>query len=156
MLSRIVVIRHAKPFSEGYADETLRPISQEGRIIQLSIAEHLKKLNIIPTQIISSPLIRAEQTARVLSEVFDDTPIVINNALSYEFDENALLSLIPPPSENKTIFFIGHAPTLPDFVNKLVGEDVLLHGLKTSGAVVIDFRKEVAFGKGHFAGYYHS
>ncbi|MEC7839608.1 MAG: hypothetical protein VX777_06180 [Chlamydiota bacterium] len=155
MLTRLIAIRHAKPFSEGFADEILRPISKQGRSIQISITEKLKSLGFVPDQIFSSPILRAEQTAHVISEIFDDTPVTVNEALGYNFNQSDLLSLIPSPSENKTIFFVGHAPTLADFVNKLVGSEALPEGLKQSGAAVVDFRLDVEYGAATFSGYYH-
>ncbi len=154
MTTRIVAIRHGKPLEEGFADEILRTLSDEGRSTQRSITEELKNLGIVPDALYSSPLIRAKQTAEVVDEVYGGVGITECAGLGYEFDYEEILGLIPPAEENKTVFFVGHAPTLAEFVNDLVGERVLPLGLSKSGAAVVDFPGEVSLGKGQFFGYF--
>lgn len=154
MLLRVVAIRHAKPKSEGFADEKLRTLSEEGISMQRIVTQHLEALGIRPDIIFSSPLIRAMQTAQIISEHFNDTPIVTIDALGYDFDSEKILDVLPEISKNKTAFLVGHTPTLGDMVNDLVGEVVLPAGLSKSGAAVIDFRATPEFGNGEFSGYY--
>ncbi len=154
MLLRIVAIRHAKPKSEGYADETLRPLSEEGISIQNKMTQHLKGLAIAPHIIYSSPLIRARETAQIISSHFDDLPVISIDALGYDFDSEQILSKMPEPVENKTVFLVGHTPTLGEFVNRLVGEIVIPTGLSKSGAAIVDFRSTPTPGTGEFVGYY--
>jgi phosphohistidine phosphatase len=154
MLLRVVAVRHAKPQSEGYADETLRPLSEEGISIQNRVTQHLKELDITPNIILSSPLIRAQETAHIISGYFDNVPIITVNALGYDFDSNLILSHFPHPKENQTVYLVGHTPTLGDFVNRLVGEIVIPTGLSKSSAAIVDFREAPKFGSGEFVGYY--
>lgn len=154
MLLRIVVVRHAKPYSEGYADETLRSLSPEGVFLQEKMTLHLKALGIIPDIIFSSPIVRAQETAYLIRQIFGDVEVVTLDALGYDFDEEEILSHLPDPSENQTVYLVGHAPTLEGFASRLVGESILPRGLPTSGALIVDFREPPAFGMGEYAGYY--
>ena len=144
---RLIAVRHGKPDSEGYADETLRPLSDEGRDAQRNVTEILKEENLIPNQIFTSPLLRAWETAEVIQEVLG-SPIEEEQALGYDFDETRLISLIPPAELDQVIMMVGHEPTLAQFVNKLVGEEVLPQGLSKSAAAVVVFNDEVDFGEG--------
>lgn len=154
MLLRVVAIRHAKPQIEGFADEAFRRLSQEGIGVQHKMSQYLKGRAIVPSLIYASPLVRARETAEIISSHFDNVPIISLDALGYDFDSKIILSLLPDPIENKTIYLVGHNPTLGEFVNQLVGEIVLPTGLSKSSAAVVDFRAAPVFGAGVFTGYY--
>ena len=153
MVSRVVCIRHGKPISEGYADDTLRPLSDEGKEIQRKVIQRLKDDGVTPNFVLTSPLLRAQQTAQIVTDVFS---IYFENepALGTEFDAEKLLERIPRPEQNLTLFIVGHEPTLGKFVNDLVGETVLPDGLSKSSAAVIEFEEEIGFGKGKLIHYY--
>lgn len=149
MVTTIVAIRHAKPVSEGYAEDHLRPISEEGKEAQKKLAAHLQEAGIIPNTIWTSPLLRAQQSAEILSEIFA-VPYREEPALGNSFDRERILEKIPLPELNQTLFLVGHAPTLPEFVNDLVGEDALPEGLSKSAAAVVTFTDQIEFGHGYF------
>ncbi len=153
MTTRLIAIRHGKPKSDGYAEDALRPLSEEGEAIQRRVTEELKGHGLKPTMILTSPLLRALQTAEVISEIFK-IPVYEDPALGVEFDGDALLDSLPAPEFNETVVLVGHAPTLAQFVEKLVGAEVLPHGLAKSSAAVIDFHDEIGIGKAKFVGYY--
>jgi phosphohistidine phosphatase len=153
MVTRLVAIRHAKPSGDGYSEDSIRPLSEEGVVIQLRVAQLLKEEGISPSKILTSPLIRAQQTAKIISTVFN-VPFESERALGNDFNEKTLLKRIPAPEKNQTIFLVGHTPTLGDLVNKLVGKIVLPHGLSKSSAAVLDFKESVGLGFATFVKYY--
>ena len=61
MVTRFVAIRHGKPDNEGYADELLRPLSKEGKVVQRLVAAQLEEEGLIPTAIFSSPILNCWQ-----------------------------------------------------------------------------------------------
>lgn len=143
-----VAIRHAAPESEGYADETLRPLSGEGRRKQHLITGKLQDLEITPAMIFSSPILRARQTADLLSEKFG-APVEETDALGYIFNGKELLELLSSASDGTVFYFVGHAPHLGEFVNQLTGKSSLPEGLSKSAAAVIRFEEAVVEGKGN-------
>lgn len=156
MLTRVVAIRHAKPKSEGYADEILRPLSEEGKLIQNTMTEHLISLGIKPDIIYTSPILRALETALLIAEKFEHkVPLKVINELGYNFNKDFLLNLIPHPSLNQTLYLIGHSPTLANFIDQLTEEESLIEGLNTSSAAIVDFRDEIKYKKGNFIAVYH-
>jgi len=42
MTKTIVAIRHAKPNSNGYSEDALRALSEEGKVIQKKVTEEMK------------------------------------------------------------------------------------------------------------------
>jgi len=151
MTTTLVVLRHAKPVSgEGYADSDLRPLSDEGRNKQRKMAEFLKSEDIIADKIFTSPLLRAVQTAEIVAEVFSmefEKELVLGN----RFNVGRLMAKI---ELDKTTFFVGHIPTLENFVRDLVGEDVLPDGLSKSAAVILEFPNVIEMGKARFVAYH--
>lgn len=151
MPTTLVAVRHGKPVTEGYFDPDLYPLSKEGKIKQKEIVKRLKKDDVVADVIYSSPLLRAVQTAEIIAEAYD---LEVNEIKALnEFDEDELLQLLFL-HKNKTVFFIGHAPTLAYFVNKLVGEDVLEEGLERSSAAILEFEYDIDYGKAKFIKYY--
>lgn len=150
MSSRAIFIRHAKPLSSGFADDSERPLSNEGKATQRLSAQKLKELGVSPKHILTSPLLRAIETAEIIAEELGGCPIVKESALGEDFNADELLKKIPGPSSEETLIFVGHAPTLAAFIHQLVGKAVLQGGLSKSAAVIVDFEEEPAFGSGLF------
>lgn len=145
-MTQLIVIRHGAQVHAGYGDDALKVLSEEGRITQRKVAMKLKEEGVTPTLILTSPLIRAVQSAEILGEVLE-APVEEEAALGAEFDEEALLNRLPPPEKGETLIMVGHMPTLADFVERLVGERVLPHGIGKSGVVKLLFPKEIGWGK---------
>jgi phosphohistidine phosphatase len=149
MSRRIVALRHGKPLSEGYAEDGLRPLSDEGREITARTLFSLKERGYIPTQILSSPLLRALQTAEVVADAFD-LSVDVELGLGPDFDREQLLATIASMDDGGVLYLVGHAPTLADFVTELVGEQVLPAGLGKSCAATAMFNEEVTWGTAQF------
>ena len=152
MSTTIIAIRHAKPKSEGYADERLRPLHDEGIATQRAMAQLIADKGYSPNSIYSSPILRAVQTAEILAEKFS-LSVNQTEALGYGLDRAALLSLIPPPDKNQALVLVGHAPNLAEFINDLVGDIVLPEGLSKSGAAILSFNEQPGIGKATFVEY---
>lgn len=151
MGSKIVAIRHAKPQLDGFFEDALRPLCEEGRKIHKEMTERLKQEGIVPEKILASPLLRAQQTAQIMADAFG-IQVEEEQALGYAFDAQALIQ--QASSLEGTLFLVGHAPTLGDFVNALVGQRVLPQGLCKSGAALVAFEQGIELGKGTFCHYY--
>ena len=88
---KIYLIRHSNaidPGTPGYEDDSLRPLTEKGHDKMKTIASALKELDVQPDLIVSSPYIRARQTAEILAKVlkykqelvFSDTLVPMGNA----------------------------------------------------------------------------
>lgn len=62
---RLVIVRHAEAAS-GQPDE-LRPLTAEGRAQARALGERLRAAGVEPEAVVSSPLLRARETARALA-----------------------------------------------------------------------------------------
>jgi phosphohistidine phosphatase SixA len=114
---RLILVRHAKAAS-GEPDE-LRPLTPEGQEAAQALGVELGALQ--PDAVISSPLVRARETAE---------PIAAAAGVEAEIDKRlspgASLSNIRAivHGRGKTVIVVGHQPDLSTIVYDLTGADV--------------------------------
>lgn len=153
MRVRLVAFRHAKPLTASFADDSLYPLSLEGIEAQKRLLEKIAAAGICVDQLYSSSLLRARQTAELISNTFG-VPLVIERALGSSFNGATLLELLR--KGGSSVGMVGHAPTLANWVNELVGGNALPLGLSNSSAAVIDFVDEVDYGQGELVAFYRA
>ena len=147
-MTTLILIRHAKPADpHEYANDRERPLVPEGEAVQRGMAERLRATGYVPDQIFASPALRARQTADILAEVLGGTVSELE-ALGSRFDADAVVAAV---GEGTTLL-VGHAPTMPQLVNLLVGETAL-SGMAKSSAAIITFDGTPAFGAGTLVDY---
>lgn len=146
MSNFVLAARHAKPQKTSYEEDP--PLSSEGVLIEEKVAKLLMQENIAIDVIYTSPLLRARQSAEIITK-FIPAPIFVESALGDAFDKHVLLELILQSQEKPmTTCFMGHAPTMAEFVNDLTGGNSLPNGLDKSSIALLEFPGEVAFQKG--------
>lgn len=149
----LFIIRHAKPQGFSEAPDGERRLVPEGVATHRQICGILRDKGYSLDLILSSPLIRARQTAEITAE-FLPAPIQIFDSLGVGFDASALLQATKD-SGAESIAWVGHEPSLGEMVNNLVGERILLAGLAKSGVAIIEFQGPVTYGQGSLLGYLH-
>lgn len=147
MPTRIVAVRHGK-VEETTLFSKEQKLSKEGKNDITSLASLLKNEGYIPPILYTSPKYRAIQTAEILANILGGN-IFAENALSDPFDKNKILEILESTKEKaEVIFLIGHAPTLAEFIEELVGENILPTGLPKGGAAVVVFEDIIMWGEG--------
>ncbi len=114
---RLILVRHAKAAS-GEPD-ALRPLTDEGVEVARALGAELGALR--PDAVVSSPLLRARQTATPIAEV-----------AGVELDLEPRLSPGATPEDIRTIaegrgelvVIVGHQPDLSTAVYALTGADI--------------------------------
>ncbi len=154
MATTLILIRHGQPQTGEGTNRTDPPLSTDGETKQRKVAQFLDSKGYKPDLIFCSPLQRAIQSAEILAKV-SPAPVQQEEALGGNFDQDILLEKLPPPSHDRTVYFVGHDPTLSLFAHNLVGEKVLPTGLSKSGSIVIVFDDVVALGKGRMVEKFH-
>ena len=138
-MKEITLLRHAKSsWEHEILDDFDRPLNDRGlreaNIIAQALARKIKR----PEKIITSPAIRAYQTAQFCREAWEmgwsDFRI---RAPIYEASESTLLHLAEKASEKADrLLFVGHNPGFSLLFDLLTGKGF---ELKTANAVVIRF-----------------
>lgn len=137
---QLILMRHAiaEPRSDDYPDDRLRPLNKEGKRKHRLVSEGMRQMGIDFDEIVSSPLVRARQTADITAQVYGwKDPIVENDALGTGFSFAALSKLLESYDASATVLCVGHEPDLSTFSARL------LHG---SGEVEIAFKKSGVMG----------
>lgn len=147
----IYLVRHGiafEPGEPGYEDDAQRPLTDKGRDKINKIAHVLKRLNVKPDVILSSPYLRARQTAEILAKGLKYKKDKI------EFSEKLLSANKPGPIISEIIekyiveelVIVGHEPCLGLLISALTaGDSGLAINVKYGGVCCLsadDFRIE--------------
>jgi phosphohistidine phosphatase len=110
----LLIIRHAIALERDrrrWADDGARPLSPAGIDRSRKAAAGLKELCKVPDRLLTSPLIRARQTAKILTEVAGWPPAEVAPELAPGEAAAAVLALlVKDPS--RRIALVGHQPDL--------------------------------------------
>ena len=113
---RIYLIRHSNAVevgSEGYEDDSQRPLTEKGCEKMESIASALKRLGVQPDLIVSSPYVRARQTAELLAQGLKyKGKIELNEALIPFGEANTIIGEINEKYTVGELIIVGHEPSL--------------------------------------------
>jgi phosphohistidine phosphatase len=102
---RLLLIRHAKALP-GTPDE-LRPLSAEGRAAARALGARLAEQGVRPSAILTSPLLRARETAEALAAALD-CPAEPSEALAPGATAAGMRSAVEGRGE--TVIAVGHQP----------------------------------------------
>ena len=121
----LLIIRHAIAFERDrrrWSDDDMRPLSPAGIKRSRQAAAGLKELCKVPERVLTSPLIRARQTAEILTEVAGWPPAELAPELAPGNGAAAVLTLLGK-NRSKRIVVIGHQPDLSALLAACLLED---------------------------------
>jgi phosphohistidine phosphatase len=119
---KLIIVRHAEAV-ERSADirEEGRYLTPEGRLSFRKTAEIMKDKGINPDLILTSPLLRAVQTADILAETISyNGPLIATDDLAPGFDIEELRQLLKTFKDAREIVLVGHEPDLGGIVASLL------------------------------------
>ena len=143
MKKTLIIVRHGKS-SWAYPDleDFYRPLKPRGINDAFSIGEALLERDIFPDLILSSPAIRAMNTAIIIARKLD-FPLqrIRANEGIYDASTYDLLKLISNVEDAvETLMIFGHNPSFTSLINQL--QDELLYNLPTCGVFAIRLEME--------------
>jgi phosphohistidine phosphatase len=135
---KLYLLRHGiatERMDNGAQDDSQRPLTKKGREHMESIAAALKKLKVKPDLILSSPYVRADQTAQIVAKEFGmKKKLQYSDLLVPEADPQAILQAIPQQYNVEELMLVGHNPHMGELLGALLGADVSAAlGLKKGG-----------------------
>ena len=121
---KVYLVRHgiAAP-REDYHDDEKRPLTNQGRQKTAQVAERLLSVGIEFDLILSSPLIRASQTAQILQQIGLSKSIDTYSPLKPEGDIDQWLTWLQSwqlQNANGTLALVGHQPNLGNWAETLI------------------------------------
>ena len=119
---RIYLVRHSEAVGRVPSmPDTARYLSAQGRVSFREMARRFRDAGGLPTRILTSPYVRAVQTAEILSETLRyGGEVVVDPRLSPGFDVAMLNAVLDGCPCEREIAFIGHEPDLGGILSHLL------------------------------------
>jgi phosphohistidine phosphatase len=138
----LYIVRHAIAAQAGTAgreeDDSQRPLTDKGRKKMRKIAQGLRELEAQIDLILTSPYLRAAQTAKILAKKFDlakDKVIFTTNLIPTGYPDQLVEEINNGYGEIENIALVGHEPSLSNLVSMLVSGDPTLSVTLKKGGV---------------------
>jgi phosphohistidine phosphatase len=147
----LYLIRHgiAAERGDAYPDDSKRPLTGEGITRLRQIARGLATIGVSFDQILTSPLVRARQTAEVFAENLDGKPAVnVAHSLAPGGKYTALVDDLSKYARRQRIALVGHEPDLGQTAARLIGARSPIE-FKKGGIARIDVDALPPTGPGH-------
>ena len=139
-MKKLLIVRHAKSdWSNPNLRDFERTLNQKGLTDALEMAKRLKKRNILPDQIVSSPAVRALNTCEIICKELEiqENKIELNKTI-YEASHKTLLQIINNFDDNHDfIALFGHNNGITDLIDYLTNADIF--DVPTCGMALVEF-----------------
>jgi phosphohistidine phosphatase len=125
---QLFFVRHADAGdpAEWTGGDSERPLSTEGRRQATGLGSHLRALGVTPDAVITSPRIRAADTARLVGEPLG-CEATTDTRLAGGFDADGLAGVLGQLDGGvRRVFLVGHDPDFSSLVSWLAGAPVSL------------------------------
>jgi phosphohistidine phosphatase len=147
-----VLVRHGSAVArdEWEGSDADRPLTERGAKRVAQVAAGLSRLDVQPTHVLSSPLIRAIETATIVHRALRvHAAVQIVDALLPDAPPNRLLSILHDLPPESCVLCIGHEPQLGMAASVfLSGRATTSFPLKKAGACLIELPMPAKAGQG--------
>ncbi|MFN2601373.1 MAG: phosphohistidine phosphatase SixA [Gemmatimonadaceae bacterium] len=149
----LLVIRHGaamdkEEFARTGKSDDLRPLTSAGMEEMKEIARGLRELVKRIDLLVTSPLVRAVQTAEIVGAAYDIAVSETTDALSPD-SEPKEFEKWAADSDVKRMAVVGHEPHLTALVSWLLtGKDDAIFDLKKGGMCLLEFDSGIESGSG--------
>jgi phosphohistidine phosphatase len=149
----VILIRHAKAENRdpnSWPDDDLRPLTAEGRAEQRAAARAMKQMGIKLDFLVTSPLLRAKETADIVAKVYRwPEPPQVAEELGHGYAVGAVVKLLAKFPPDSLVALVGHEPDFSRLTAALVSKSADLNiAVKKSGVVGIEFDGPAEAAKG--------
>ena len=147
----LYIVRHAwagDPDDPKYPNDDLRPLTDKGRKRFRGVVKRLAKRGFAPAQVATSPLVRCEQTAKlVCKHVPGKPPLTVLEQLA----PGARLEELLPWTRDQAasdVAWVGHAPDVGRLMAALIGAEGECVDFAKGAVAAIEFDDTIAPGRG--------
>jgi len=121
----LYLLRHGlavEPGSDGFSKDSERPLTAKGKTKMSKIAAAMQALDLTFDLILSSPYVRASQTAEIVAEAFQARKkLEFSEALVPGANGRKLVALLNHLSpQPQSVILVGHEPFLSEFISLLL------------------------------------
>jgi len=97
-----------------------RPLTSEGTTKMKTAARGMRRLGIQPDLLLTSPLVRAHQTAEIVARALD-LELVLADALAPGCTVDRLRELLGQHRDAERVMVVGHEPDFSEMISSLTG-----------------------------------
>lgn len=116
---QLLLLRHANADTVAVVDDE-RPLSSKGREQAHKVASFCKRNDLAPALILTSPLRRADETARIVSRELG-VELVTEDWLASGMEPAAALEGLKQYQSHETVMIVGHEPDFSTLAAWLTG-----------------------------------
>ncbi len=140
---RLILMRHGEAGDsdpQRWPDDRDRPLTEAGRGEHRAVASALRRMGLVFDRLLSSPLVRARQTAQITAEVYGVRDVELTDALGDRATPEALLTQLRPLArDHEAVLCVGHEPFLPRMAGLLIaGSDRARIEMRKSGVLGVE------------------
>jgi phosphohistidine phosphatase len=120
----LYLIRHgvAEERGDAWPDDNKRPLTDEGVARMRKAARGLARLGVALDVVLSSPLVRARQTAEIVATGLDPRPALVNvDSLAPDGSFAAIVSDLEKHARKNRVALVGHEPAIGELAARLIG-----------------------------------
>jgi phosphohistidine phosphatase len=149
---KLYILRHASAVDrdpDEYPDDSQRPLTREGHEKMMKIAYALRKLDKRIDLILSSPALRARETAEIVRKQLHlkKDRLILIDQLSPLGDLSKLIEEILLKYDFDRIVLVGHEPDLSMLISMLISGDTTLSVTMKKGGICCLNVEQLAAGK---------
>ncbi|RLD38064.1 MAG: histidine phosphatase family protein [Bacteroidetes bacterium] len=136
-MKTLYILRHGKSsWEQPEENDFNRPLLPKGQRRTQRISVHIKEHNLPVDLIISSPAVRAFETAKIVAQEID-CELITDENLYPGFSSDIWEVIFSQPDEIDSLMIVGHNPGVTSMIHDLI--DSSFDWLPTSGLGIISF-----------------
>jgi phosphohistidine phosphatase len=117
---RLYLLRHAEAVEQAESDAA-RELTEKGVVQARKAGKFCRKNKFIPAIIITSPLKRAEQTARIVAKEIQNAEFIVDPSLSAGMQPETALDELKAYARFPSLMLVGHEPDFSLLAAYLLG-----------------------------------
>jgi phosphohistidine phosphatase len=140
---RIILMRHGEAGDSDprrWPDDRDRPLTEAGHAEHRAVAAALRHMGVTFDRLLSSPLVRARQTARITADAYGGREVELTEALGDRATPEALLTQLGPLArDHDAVLCVGHEPFLSAIAAVLIsGSGRARIEMRKSGVIAVE------------------
>jgi phosphohistidine phosphatase len=121
---QLFIIRHAVAEERGDAwpDDAKRPLTEDGAARMRKAARGVGRLGVTLDVVVTSPLVRAKQTAEIVAAAMNPRPPIVSiESLTPDGTFQDIIADLEKQAKRTRIAIVGHEPGIGEFAARLIG-----------------------------------
>jgi len=143
---QLIFLRHGPAGSrtEWTGPDAQRPLTDDGRVVVARVAALLARAGLRPGALITSPLVRARETAEIAAAALGCPELLTQDArLAKGLDRKRVAALVTEHADARVIVLVGHEPDFSATIAELTGGAVTV---KKAGVARVDLDEQTMRG----------